>query len=106
MGHDMSRREELGVPVGSPMIEAKGVRLAVAREGQGSAVVCLHAIGHGGGDFAVFADTVSDRFEVIRIDWPGQGRSDDDGEPASAARYADLLEIVLDRLGIKAPIII
>jgi pimeloyl-ACP methyl ester carboxylesterase len=102
----MNRREELGVPAGSPMVEAKGVRLAVAREGRGPAVVCLHAIGHGSGDFAVFAEAVLGRFEVIRIDWPGQGRSGADGEPVSAARYADLLEDTLDRLGVEAPIII
>jgi pimeloyl-ACP methyl ester carboxylesterase len=102
----MSRREELGVPAGSPMIEAKGVRLAVAREGRGPAVVCLHAIGHGGGDFAGFAEAVGGRFDLIRIDWPGQGRSGDDGEPVSASRYADLLEAALDRLGVEAPIIV
>jgi 4,5:9,10-diseco-3-hydroxy-5,9,17-trioxoandrosta-1(10),2-diene-4-oate hydrolase len=102
----MSRREELGVPAGSPTIEAKGVRLAIAREGRGPAVVCLHAIGHGGGDFAAFAQAVRGRFDIIRIDWPGQGRSGDDGEPVSAARYADLLEAALDRLGVEAPIVI
>ena len=32
-----------------------GVRLAVAREGKGPPVICLHAIGHGGGDYEAFA---------------------------------------------------
>ncbi len=71
----MSRRENIGVPAGSMELEVDGVRLAVAREGHGPALVCLHAIGHGGGDFDAFASAVKNRYEVIRIDWPSQGRS-------------------------------
>jgi len=102
----MHYREEAGVPADSSEIELDGVRLAVARDGQGPAVVCLHAIGHGGGDFADFASAVKDRFEVIRIDWPGQGRSGPDPKPLSPARYAELLGGVLDQLKIESPIII
>lgn len=102
----MHYREEAGVPADSSEIELDGVRLAVARDGQGPAVVCLHAIGHGGGDFADFASAVKDRFEVIRIDWPGQGRSGPDPKPLSPARYAGLLGGVLDQLKIESPIII
>lgn len=102
----MSDRAEIGVPANCQMIEADGVRLAVAREGSGPAVVCLHAVGHGGGDFEAFARAVRDQFEVIRIDWPGQGRSEPDDKPASAARYAALLAEVLRALDVHQPIII
>jgi pimeloyl-ACP methyl ester carboxylesterase len=102
----MSQREEIGVPRGSPEIEIDRVRLAVAREGRGPALVCLHAVGHGGRDFEAFTALVRERFEVIRVDWPGQGRSAADMEPPSAARYAQLLQGLLDRLGVAAPIII
>ena len=102
----MTYREEIGVPAGSPIVEIDGVRLAVAREGRGPALVCLHAIGHGGGDFEALTAAVKDRFEVIRIDWPGQGHSGPDRGPASAARYAALLAGLLDRLGIVAPILL
>jgi pimeloyl-ACP methyl ester carboxylesterase len=102
----MSCREAIGVPAGSALVEIDAVRLAVAREGKGHPVVCLHAIGHGSGDFAAFADAVKDRFEVIRVDWPGQGGSGPDREPASPARYAALLGKLLDRLGVIEPIII
>jgi 4,5:9,10-diseco-3-hydroxy-5,9,17-trioxoandrosta-1(10),2-diene-4-oate hydrolase len=100
------RLAALGVPEGALMVEACGVRLAVAREGRGPPVVCLHATGHGGRDFEAFAAAASDRFEVIRIDWPGQGRSDTDPKPASAARYAELLEALLPALGVEAPILL
>lgn len=102
----MKLRKEVGVPDGSAEIVVDGVRLAVARAGQGTALVCLHAIGHGGRDFEGLAHAVKDRFEVIRIDWPGQGRSGPDTQPASAARYAELLAGVLERLQIRQPIII
>lgn len=87
-------------------IEVEGVRLAVVREGRGPAVVCLHAIGHDGRDFETFAEAIKDRFEIIRIDWPGQGRSGPDTQPASAARYAALLAAALTRLGVTDPILL
>ncbi|WP_304190511.1 alpha/beta fold hydrolase [Phenylobacterium aquaticum] len=102
----MSRREAVGVPAGSMMIVVDGVSLAVAREGRGPAVVCLHAIGHGGGDFASLAQRIGDRFEVIRIDWPGHGRSGEDRTGPSPARYAQLLAGLLDQLSLARPILV
>src|ERR1700722_12616234 len=100
----MTCREEIGVPAGSPIVEIDGVRLAVAREGRGPALVCLHAIGHGGADFDGLTSPPKYRFEIVRIDWPAQGRSGPDRVPASAAPYAELLGLVIDRLGLVRPI--
>jgi pimeloyl-ACP methyl ester carboxylesterase len=83
-----------------------GVRLAVARDGAGPPVICLHATGHGGRDFEAFVAGVRDRFEVIRIDWPGQGRSGPDSASASAAHYADLLRGVMLALDLDNPILV
>ena len=102
----MSLIEETGVAPASPTIEVDGVRLAYSREGKGPAVVCLHAIGHGGRDFDAFANAVRDRFEVIRLDWPGQGRSGPDKRPASTARYAELLAGVITQLKLDRPILL
>ncbi len=102
----MISTEQAGVPAGSMILDVDGVKLAVCREGSGPPVICLHAIGHGGGDFAGFAAAFRSQFEIIRIDWPGQGRSGPDTVPTSAARYAQLLDGVVDRLGIAAPIIV
>ncbi|HEX6865653.1 MAG TPA: alpha/beta fold hydrolase, partial [Caulobacteraceae bacterium] len=87
------------------VIESGGARLAVKRWGAGQPVVCLHAIGHGADDFAPFADRVGPGFEVIAIDWPGQGASPLDGGPVTAAHYADLLEAALPKL-CKGPAIL
>jgi pimeloyl-ACP methyl ester carboxylesterase len=102
----MDNREMIGVPADANTVEACGIRLAVHREGSGIPVVCLHAIAHGGGDFESFAAAIKDSFEIIRVDWPGQGRSGPDLQPARPARYAELLGEVLDQLGIRAPIVI
>ncbi len=99
-------RYEIGVPAGSAEILVDGVRLATVREGRGPAVVCLHAIGHGGRDFEAFTAAVKGRFEVIRIDWPGQGRSGPDPRPPTANRYAELLAGVLTQLQVERPIIV
>ena len=99
-------RFEIGVPEGSQMVTVDGVHLAVARDGKGPAIVCLHAIGHGGRDFEALTAAIKDRFEVIRIDWPGQGRSDTDKAQPTARRYADLLAGVLSQLKVQSPIII
>lgn len=99
-------RELTGVPEGSPVLDVDGVRLAYARQGRGPTVVCLHAIGHGGGDFDALVARLRDAFDIIRIDWPGQGRSGPDREPASAARYATLLAGALAQLKVERPILI
>jgi pimeloyl-ACP methyl ester carboxylesterase len=97
-------RAEIGVPEHASLIDIDGVQLALLREGKGPPLVCLHATGHGGGDFAALGELARE-YELIRIDWPGQGRSPDSIAP-SAARYGALLIALLDRLGIERPTLI
>lgn len=102
-----NRRRYVGVPEsGSLEVVVGDTRLAVSQDGAGPAVVCLHAIGHGGGDYSAFTAALKDRFQVTRIDWPGQGRSAADAGPVSPARYAQLLRGVIVQLNIQSPIII
>jgi 4,5:9,10-diseco-3-hydroxy-5,9,17-trioxoandrosta-1(10),2-diene-4-oate hydrolase len=100
------RRYETGVPAGSREVSVDGVRLAVACEGKGPPVICLHAIGHGGGDYEAYVAAMRDRFEIVRIDWPAQGRSGPDSKAATPARYAELLRGVIEQLRLDPPIII
>jgi pimeloyl-ACP methyl ester carboxylesterase len=86
--------------------EVEGVRLAVDRVGQGRPVVCLSSICHDAHDFDALAGRLGDRFEFIRIEWPGHGRSGPDARPASATRYAELVVAVLDQLGLERPLLI
>lgn len=98
-------REEIGAAEPAAWIEACGDRLAVMRRGRGVPVLCLHAIGHGARDFEAFAERVGDGFEVIALDWPGQGRSPG-GTPPSAENYARLALAALDALGIARAVLL
>ncbi|HEY6877521.1 MAG TPA: alpha/beta hydrolase [Polyangiales bacterium] len=98
----VNARERLGVPADAERIRVEGVELAVMREGVGPPLVCLHATGHGGGDFAQLARELAHEYQVIRVDWPDHGRSAD-GVPASAERYGALLIALLDGLGVQRP---
>jgi 4,5:9,10-diseco-3-hydroxy-5,9,17-trioxoandrosta-1(10),2-diene-4-oate hydrolase len=96
------------MPLAPPacLVEIDGVTLAVDRAGRGAPVVCLHSVGHDGRDFDPLVDRCGDAFEFVRVDWPGHGRSGPDRVPASAARYAAILDGLLQRLGIDNPLLI
>ena len=70
-------------------------------------MLCLHAIGHGGRDFEALVELLPD-YELIILDWPGQGQSPPDatGGAPTARRYADVAAAVLDFLGIRQVIVI
>lgn len=95
------KRYETGTAEGSPYVEVDGVDIAYQRWGAGPVVLCLHAIGHGARDFETLAALLGDECEIIALDWPGQGRSGRDADPASAERYAVLLEGFVDALGLE-----
>src|SRR5262249_47812346 len=99
-------RKLCGVGVPAAHVAVDGVRLAYTDGGRGVPVVCLHAIAHGGGDFAGLQERFTGRFRFVVLDWPGQGCSGDDHQPASAERYADLLAQFLDRLEIPDAVLL
>ncbi len=101
-----SRRRAVGAT--EPWREATvdGVRLAYDDEGEGPPIVCLHAIGHGAGDYAVLRRRLRDRHRVIALDWPCHGSSADDREPASQRRYGDLLRGFVEALALEPAVII
>ncbi len=85
-------RHAVGASDARRFVEVDGVRLAYDDVGRGPTVVCLHAIGHGAGDFMRLAARLGDRHRVLALDWPGQGWSDPDREPPTSRRYAELLD--------------
>ena len=68
------------------------------RGGSGPVLICLHAIGHGARDFEDLSRRLSPRYRILALDFPGQGNSGPDTEPASATRYTELLAQFIDRL--------
>jgi len=101
-----SLRAAVGAPSPYQRLTVDDVTLAYSERGAGPAVVCLHAIGHGAGDFTRLAARLADRHRVIALDWPGHGRSGPDRVPTSAERYADVLAGFVDRLGIEQATVI
>ena len=92
--------------VGGESITVDGVQLAYDDVGAGpTTIVCLHAIGHGAGDYRAFAEAMAGEHRVIALDWPGHGASQADHRSTSGARYAELLEGFLDALGLEHAIV-
>jgi 4,5:9,10-diseco-3-hydroxy-5,9,17-trioxoandrosta-1(10),2-diene-4-oate hydrolase len=87
-------------------LEIDGARLVLDDDGDGPPLVCLHAIGHDARDFARLRERFRDRHRVVAVDWPGQGRSPREAGRATAARYATLLALVLDELGVERCVLI
>lgn len=101
-----NRRAAVGAQEPVTWIEIDGRRLAAMRRGRGKPVLCLHAIGHGARDFEEFASLVGDTFEIIALDWPGQGLSPSDGAAPTAAHYEHLLHAAMDVLKLDRAILI
>jgi pimeloyl-ACP methyl ester carboxylesterase len=103
-------RAAIGVQPPYDLVEAAGTKVAISRRGVGRPILCLHATAHGGRDFESLSDAlVPLGFEILCVDWPGHGASPSDatGEPASAKRYAAVLEDLIPILFGKAkPIVI
>lgn len=101
-----TRRWKQGASDPSRAVVVDGVSLAYDDEGQGEPLVCLHAIAHGARDFEEVRRRFAKDYRVIALDWPGQGRSGADHEPASLVRYSELLEGFLNALGIERAVLI
>jgi 4,5:9,10-diseco-3-hydroxy-5,9,17-trioxoandrosta-1(10),2-diene-4-oate hydrolase len=69
-------------------------------------VLCLHAVGHGSGDFASLAARLGGEFELIALDWPGMGRSPPGGLPARAEPFGQIVLDVADRLRLERPFVL
>jgi pimeloyl-ACP methyl ester carboxylesterase len=87
-------------------VTVDGVALNVDIVGDGPPVLCLHAVGHDLHDFDALVQRLNHSRRFIRLDWPGQGQSAPDHLPASAARYGELAERVIDALGLVHPVIL
>ncbi|HEY4124461.1 MAG TPA: alpha/beta hydrolase [Rhizomicrobium sp.] len=96
----------LGAQAPVSFVEMGDARIGLMRRGRGQPIVCLHAIAHGARDFALLAEKVGDRFEIIAVDWPGHGLSPDDGQAPDAAHYANVLARLLDALQLENPILL
>lgn len=79
--------------------------LAVEIDGRGPAVLLVHGLGGTSNFYQVQADGLADRFQVIRVDLAGAGRSPVAG-PVSIESHADDLAAVLDALDVTSAAVV
>jgi pimeloyl-ACP methyl ester carboxylesterase len=80
-------------------LEVDGVSIAYHDSGgKAPVVICLHAIGHGARDFQDLSQRLGAHHRVIALDFPGQGYSGPDSQPASGTRYTQLLTQFIEKL--------
>ncbi|GAB7144543.1 alpha/beta hydrolase [Mycobacterium riyadhense] len=84
-------------------IQTRAGRVAYRELGSGPAVLLLHATLHDRHDYDPIVETLARRYRTIAVDWPGHGDSDpvDASMQASAPLFADVLEDVVDGLGLS-----
>jgi pimeloyl-ACP methyl ester carboxylesterase len=73
--------------------------------GSGLVVICLHA-GDGARDFEDLSRRLSPQYRVIALDFPNQGNSDPDSQPASATRYTQILAQCIDKLHLPGVVLL
>jgi pimeloyl-ACP methyl ester carboxylesterase len=74
--------------------------------GSGPVVLCLHAIGHGARDFEVLSRRLGPQYRVIALDFPNQGNSGADSQPASATRYTEILTQFIEHLHLPSVVLL
>ncbi len=91
-----------------PTIHTRAGRVAYNETGSGPTVLLLHATLHDRRDFDPILETLARRYRVIAVDWPGHGDSDpvDPAVEPSAPLFADVLEDVVDGLGLTRAVLI
>ena len=89
-------------------IQTRAGRVAYRESGTGPTVLLLHATLHDRHDFDPIVETLARRYRTIAVDWPGHGDSDpvDDTMKAGAPLFADVLEDVVDGLGLSRAVLI
>jgi pimeloyl-ACP methyl ester carboxylesterase len=89
-------------------IQTRAGRVAYRELGSGPTVLLLHATLHDRHDFDPIVDTLARRYRTIAVDWPGHGDSDpvDPSMEPSAPLFADVLEDVVDGLGLSRVVVI
>jgi len=105
--HETRLRSSVGAQEPRQTTVVDGVTLAYTDSGgPGLTIICLHAIGHGARDLEDLTRRMAFDYRIIAIDFPGQGNSGNDLQPASGTRYARLLEGFMDNLKIHSAVLL
>ncbi|MGG1658776.1 alpha/beta fold hydrolase [Brevibacillus sp. NRS-1366] len=87
------------------LVQFNGEQLACKLSGKGTPVVCIHAPCIGSLNFS-YQNALSDQFQLIVPDLPGHGESSSFGGHLSIGDLADLLDNLIQSLGIQRPFLL
>jgi pimeloyl-ACP methyl ester carboxylesterase len=89
-------------------IQTRAGRVAYRELGAGPTVLLLHATLHDRRDFDPIVGALAQHYRTVAVDWPGHGDSDpvDASIEPSAPLFADVLEDVVDGLGLSRAVLI
>lgn len=82
-------------------IDVLGCRVFYTQAGSGNHLICLHGFPTSSWDFASMWPELSRRFHVVAIDLVGLGKSIRGTHPISVSLQADVVEAILQQLGIN-----
>src|ERR1700733_8411985 len=100
---DSDYRSAVGAQEPRKYVSLDGISIAYTDSGgSGPILICLHAIGHGARDFEDLGRRLSPQYRVIALDFPNQGNSGPDSQPASGTRYAKLLSAFIAQLDLPS----
>ncbi len=84
----------------------KDLNICYNRVGSGSPVLLLHGWGTSGESFAPLIEGLKHTHDVIYLDFPGFGNSDEPKTPYSLGDYTDFTEAFIKALDLKDPVLI
>jgi pimeloyl-ACP methyl ester carboxylesterase len=87
-------------------VDIDGINIAYKDEGVGQVILCLHALGHSSKDFTSLYNLPLEKFRVIALDFPGQGRSSTTSVPASSSLYYSIANKFIQQLELKNIVIV
>ncbi|MGH9822019.1 MAG: alpha/beta fold hydrolase [Blastocatellia bacterium] len=100
-------RLTVGAPEPRKFVSLGELEIAyIDSEGNGPILVCLHAIGHGAGDFGDLSRRLGSEYRLIGVDFPGHGNSGSDSKAACGIRYTEILTQFIDRLELDSVILL
>src|SRR5262245_56463314 len=83
-----------------PRAEWNGLQIAYERAGAGPPLVLLHGALSDHREWRAQLEELTDEFDLIAWDAPGNGKSSDPAPPFDTADWADALAGLLDALGV------
>jgi pimeloyl-ACP methyl ester carboxylesterase len=88
------------------LLDTSSGPVAYDQRGDGPAIVLLPSGAHDYHDYDELRALLPDRFRTIALDWPGHGASPLGEGPATAMRFADVAQEVVERLAPEGAIVV